>query len=218
MHHPQSTSPFQAAPDGWFQVTPLGAFSHPSGVIQQIDAPALQSIVNRFDSEASSPNFPGLLVDFDHFSQDPQQPTAAAGWITKLDARPNGLWAQIRFSDLGQAALSGGRYRSLSPVWQASDCEKVDSQDGKLIRPLRLDRVALTNDPNIKGMAPITNRASLSPAAQVIRAAQSRALAQVHSPQLPTPVGKRAAKTRHPQKTHQPPKTQRAALSRQKTK
>jgi phage I-like protein len=215
-----TSSPFTPAQDGWFQVTPLGAFNHPSGVIQQIDSPAVESIVNRFNTEATSPTFPGLLVDFDHFSQDPQHPTAAAGWITKLEARPSGLWAQIRFSDLGQEAIIGGRYRSLSPVWQASDCQKIDSADGKTLRPMRLDRVALTNDPNIKGMAPLTNRAATapSPTAQIIRAAQSRALAQLFSRPLKAPLATRAAQSRYPQKNNPTPKTQRAAQTRQKTK
>ncbi len=186
-----TSSAFLPASDGWFQVTPIGSFPHPSGVLQVIDQPALESIVNRFNTEAAQPNFSGLLVDFDHFSQDPHQPTAAAGWITKLDARPTGLWAQIRLSDLGQAALNGGRYRSLSPVWLSTDCEPTGAAEQKALRPLRLDRVALTNDPNLKGMAPLTNSASARQPAAVSRAAKARAsISSTFSPGQSKPLAK----------------------------
>jgi hypothetical protein len=40
-------------------------------------------------------------------------------------------------------------------LWDRRDCQKLEKNR---FRPLRLDRVALTNDPNIKGMEPISNR------------------------------------------------------------
>ena len=77
-----------------------------------------------FNEEARQPNFPGLLVDFDHSSHDPAQPTTAAGWIGALEHRDDGLYAQIRWSDLGHQALTGGRYRLASPVWNRADCDQ----------------------------------------------------------------------------------------------
>lgn len=65
-----------------------------------------------------------------------------------------GLWAKIRWSDVGEAAVTGGRYRFLSPVWTRTGC--VDLGNGRL-RPVRLLNAALTNDPNLKGMCPLSN-------------------------------------------------------------
>jgi hypothetical protein len=159
-----SPTHFQPAPDGWFHIAPHGTFPHPNGALQVIDAEACEAMLRTFNEEARQPNFPGLLVDFDHFSHDPAQPTTAAGWISSLEHRDDGLYAQIRWSDLGHQALTGGRYRLASPVWNRADCDQwTAASDGREVvhlRPRRLDRLALTNDPNLPGLAPLSNRSS----------------------------------------------------------
>jgi hypothetical protein len=157
------TTTFQPAPDGWFHIAPHGTFPHPNGALQVIDAEACDAMLGTFNEEARQPNFPGLLVDFDHFSHDPAQPTTAAGWIGALEHRNDGLYAQIRWSDLGHQALTGGRYRLASPVWNRTDCDQwsapgPDGRDTAHLRPRRLDRLALTNDPNLPGLMPLSNR------------------------------------------------------------
>ncbi len=66
-----------------------------------------EAMTRTFQEEAKQPNFPGLLVDFDHFSHDPAQPTTAAGWLTALEHRDDGLYAQVRWSDLGHPGAAG---------------------------------------------------------------------------------------------------------------
>ena len=158
-----STTTFQPAPDGWFHIAPHGTFPHPTGALQVIDAEACEAMLGTFNEEARQPNFPGLLVDFDHASHDPAQPTTAAGWIGGLEHRGDGLYAQIRWSDLGHEALTGGRYRLASPVWNRADCDQwtapaTDGREVVHLRPRRLDRLALTNDPNLPGLTPLSNR------------------------------------------------------------
>jgi len=165
---------FQMPADGWYQIAPLGEFAHAqAGVVQVIDREACEAMVNRFRSESQAANFAGLLVDFDHFSLDGEKRSEAAGWITALEARfegsgvgvqgsgegaeKAGLWAKIRWSDVGEEAVKGGRYRFLSPVWARSDC--VDLGNGRM-RPVRLLNAAVTNDPNLKGMRPLSNSAA----------------------------------------------------------
>ena len=70
-----------------------------------------------------------------------------------------GLWANIRWSDVGKAAVEGGRYRFLSPVWARKDCEELGENR---LRPVRLLNAAVTNDPNLKGMVPLSNRREIS--------------------------------------------------------
>jgi len=145
--------------DGWYHVAPLGVFPHAgSGVVQVVDAEACGAMAAAFGVEAAGVNFAGLLIDFDHFSLDAGNKSEAAGWIVGLDARDSGLWAQIRWSDTGEAAVRGGRYRFLSPVWSRSDC--VDLGENR-VRPVRLLNAAVTNDPNLKGLVPLSNRASV---------------------------------------------------------
>ncbi|MCE0484354.1 MAG: phage protease [Methylacidiphilales bacterium] len=157
------TTSFAPAPDGWFHIAPHGTFPHPTGALQVIDAEACEAMLATFREESRQPNFPGLLVDFDHASHDPARPTTAAGWIGALEHRGDGLYAQIRWSDLGQQALTGGRYRLASPVWNRADCDQwmaagSDGREVAHLRPRRLDRLALTNDPNLPGLAPLSNR------------------------------------------------------------
>jgi phage I-like protein len=158
------TTTFEPAPDGWFHIAPHGTFPHPNGAQQVIDAEACETMARTFAEEARQPNFPGLLVDFDHFSHDPAKPSAAAGWVQGLESRADGLYAQVRWSDLGHAAVTGGRYRLVSPVWNRAECDSwtakagPEGQEAAHLRPRRLARVALTNDPNLPGLAPLTNR------------------------------------------------------------
>jgi hypothetical protein len=165
---------FQMPADGWYQVAPRGEFAHAqAGLVQVVDAEACAAMVNRFEEECKGANFAGLLVDFDHDSLDAGKRSEAAGWIVELkvgnresdisdgsDASgggakgQGGLWAKIRWSDVGEEAVKGGRYRFLSPVWARSDC--VELGNGR-VRPVRLLNAAVTNDPNLKGIRPLSN-------------------------------------------------------------
>ena len=164
---------FKLPADGWHHVVPLGEFLHPqTGTMQVLDNRAAGEMVKDFQHLAEEPNFPGLLVDFDHFSDDPSQSSAAAGWLYEMQNRGDGLWGKIRWSDVGEEAVKGGRYRLVSPVFPpASQCEEAGNLNNSLRtevrapkkesrrRPLRLVKLALTNDPNLKGMVPLSNRA-----------------------------------------------------------
>jgi phage I-like protein len=148
---------FKFEKDGWVHVMPLGEFPHAeAGVVQVIDSEALKAITEDFKAKAGTENFPGLLVDFDHFSMDTDKPSEAAGWITELKADTEGLWAKVRWTAKGEAAVTGGEYRLVSPVFpKPSLCEDLGESR---IRPRQLQSVALTNEPNIKGAKPLTNR------------------------------------------------------------
>jgi phage I-like protein len=139
MNHLILNRDFQLPDDGWYQIAPLGEFAHAgAGLIQVIDPEACVAMAGRFAADAKIPNFAGLLVDFDHFSMDGEKRSEAAGWIVDLEVRGKkadgsvasdasdnkdwGLWGKIQWSDLGEAAVKGGRYRFLSPVWARTDC------------------------------------------------------------------------------------------------
>ncbi len=90
-----------------------------------------------------------------------RRPTPEAAPAAECSARCGaGLWAQIRWSDVGEVAVSGGRYRFLSPVWSREDCVELglDAATGwPRMRPVRLLNAAVTNDPNLKGLVPLSN-------------------------------------------------------------
>ena len=146
----------------WHKLVPIGEFPHPSGVTQVIDAPAVVSMAKSFDGSAKT------LIDFDHYSDlsagdlailnglGVQLPSEAAGWVTAVEPRADGLWGSIDWTPAGAAALLNKTYRFLSPVWLRSACETVAA--GKL-RPLSLAKLGLTNEPNIRAMPALANRA-----------------------------------------------------------
>jgi phage I-like protein len=164
MNHLILNRDFRLPDDGWYHIAPLGEFTHTgAGILQVIDQGACIAMAARFSADAKTPNFPGLLIDFDHFSLDGEKRSEAAGWILGLENRESGLWAQIRWSDSGEEAVKGGRYRFLSPVWARADCVDLGPSTGSgpampRVRPVRILNAAVTNDPNLKGMVPLSNR------------------------------------------------------------
>jgi len=140
--------------DGWYHVCPIGEFQVTTGegkrLLQVIDNKAVKAMADKLIA-AGGP----LLVDYDHFSYDPERSSEAAGWIYALEAREDGLYARIEWTDTGSVAVMNKRYRFVSPVWYPNECEPIGNNK---IRPLRLDSIALTNSPNLKGMRPLSNR------------------------------------------------------------
>lgn len=152
---------FMLPEDGWYHIAAYGEWPHkPTGLTQVIDPESADEIIRSFTEFQAAPNWPGVLIDFDHQSLDADKPTVAAGWIVDLQKRDNGLWGRVRWSDLGRTSIEGGRYRFISPVWRHSDCAKLDDVR---IRPLKLMNCAVTNDPNIRGLFPLSNASGKDP-------------------------------------------------------
>jgi len=164
----QADGTFRLAEDGWYHLAPFGEFGHPEEQVRQvIDEAAVRAMVARFWQEFPA-GWPGLLVDYEHLSHEPRGSTEAAGWIEGLEGRPDGLWAAIRWSQAGRAAVEGGQYRYLSPTWMREECESLPAVNGaRRVRPLRLNDAAVTNRPNLRGLTPLSDRAGidLTPAA-----------------------------------------------------
>ena len=168
--NPNAPNPgFQLPADGWIQLVPLGEFAHPSGVIQVLDREAVQAMANTFATQRREPGFSGLLFDYDHFSADPDKPSAAAAWIDDVAVRADGLYGRPRWTSDGRAAVEGGEYRFVSPVFPRENGERLGNHR---LRPRQLLSVALTNAPNLRGMAPLSNRRG--PAAPTARARPGR--------------------------------------------
>lgn len=141
---------FQFPADNWYLIAPIGEHPHSdSGMIQVIDAAAVEAMTN------SMPTNTELLVDFDHESHDTAKRTTAAGWIQNLQARADGLYAQIRLTKSGADAVKGGDYRFISPVWTLNNCRQIDETH---IRPMVLTDAGITNRPQLRGLPALSNR------------------------------------------------------------
>lgn len=168
MNAPILNREFKLPTDDWYEVEVYGEHFNPAaGVVQVIDQAAAQSIVNRFHEAAKEPGFAGVLIDYDHFSMDPSKESRAAGWAEDMRVSNRGYEAKIRWSRTGKADVEGGDFRFFSTVYPApKDCQPVGTRELRnrkgaavpAVRPLALDRLAITNDPNNKGQRPISNR------------------------------------------------------------
>jgi phage I-like protein len=170
MNTPILNRAFEHPADSWYQIEVPGEHVNAqSGVVQVIDAQAVTSIVNRFNQEADAYEtkhgmpYPGMLIDHEHFKHDPKKESIAYGWLMRLDNRNNKPFGQIRWTNTGKPAIDGGDYRFFSSEYDPKDLQVLNrSAKTARVRPLRLDGLTLTNDPNNKGGAPITNRNTLA--------------------------------------------------------
>lgn len=168
---------FQHPADGWYQIEAKGR--HPNraaGVVQVIDDTAAEAIVRRFNTEAAAGRLrhgQEMLVDHEHFRDQPNQETRAYGWLQELRHRPDGIYGRIRWTATGRPAVDGGDYRFFSTEYDVRDLEPVAGPaeaGGRAVRPLRLDGLTLTNMNNNRGQRPITNKEiSADASAPVVR-------------------------------------------------
>jgi len=94
-----------------------------------------------------------LAIDYEHQSferyntrSDGLRP--AAGWISRLDIREDGLWAGgVVWTERAKNLLRSGEYRYFSPVIYWTDEDYTDLA--------ALGPVALTNDPAMRGVRPL---------------------------------------------------------------
>jgi phage I-like protein len=90
-----------------------------------------------------------LPLDENHATDHAQKNGGAAparGWIAALEARDDGLWGRVEWTDTGRALLAERAYRAVSPVIE-------HTKDGRV---LRLVRAALTNTPAVPGLSLLT--------------------------------------------------------------
>ena len=145
-----------------------GEFPHSKGVVQVIDDEAIQSVL----AQEIPPE--GLLFDFDHYSDLTNDertalsktgimlPSDASGWIHSFTAGDDGntVYAEVDWTEAGEKAVRGGAYKYTSPVFPRTACEYLG---GNRVRPRRISKVALTNEPNMKTIGAIlANRDALA--------------------------------------------------------
>lgn len=147
---------FKTPADDWYHVVQLGEIPataiEPNGqekrVIQVINKQTIQKLADSFTGEE-------ILIDYEHFSHDLNKETRAAGWITNVAPREDGLYAKIRWSAQGRSDVEGGVYRGISPEF---DLFRILA--GNRVEPLVLSGAGLTNRKNMKSLAPLSNRES----------------------------------------------------------
>jgi len=94
--------------------------------------------------------FAGRSIDY--YVNEQHRHGQALGWISNVNVKPGkGVFVDVDLTSSGQEMVSGGVYRYFS-----SEVQLKVSEDWKDAWPVAIVGGALTNDPAIRGMKPVT--------------------------------------------------------------
>lgn len=142
--------------DGWLCLAEYGEHRHERG-LQRFHIQQARQLANDFHSLRSrlARKFLGCPIYIGH-PDDPawqarpgHNDTRAYAWIIDMEAREDGLYVLPRWSNAGHALLANTHYRFLSPRWQMRYLDRAR----RILEPVRLLSIGLTNQPNIPGPA-----------------------------------------------------------------
>ena len=141
----------QVGSTAMLQLTPAGTFRPNDGRelkpgAWRIDAASAQRVIERFKVRGKPP-----VIDYEHQTLKKEQngqPAPAAGWIRDLRwVEGQGLYAVAELTARAREYIKAGEYLYFSPVFE------YDETDGTV---LAIHMGALTNDPGISGMEPLS--------------------------------------------------------------
>lgn len=139
------------------QVLRTGVFHHSYYGKFTITEETLQTMVRNFNETRPEPPTE-MVVDWEHMSTaDPPQRSPAAGWVKSLNAKGDGLFALVEWTEEAAEEIRKKEYRFISPEFVL---DYKDKETGKGIGPTLLS-VALTNRPFLEGMEPVVLSESL---------------------------------------------------------
>lgn len=125
----------------WLKLIPAGTFSGRDGrgPYNAGDRASLERIADMTRRYVGKTD---MVVDYEHQTLEAKangKPAPAAGWISRIEARDDGLYGLVEWTAQAATAIAGKEYRYLSPVY-------FHRKDGTV---LLLQHVALTNTPNL---------------------------------------------------------------------
>jgi phage I-like protein len=139
------------APDGaqvpdWVHLVPSGAFSARDGRGPWRYDDAARVIAESFAARAR------IHVDLNHSTDTAAKmglDAPAVGYVTEMEERESGIWARVDWTARGRELLADRAYWGISPVIQF---------DKKSRRVRAIARAALTNDPAVANLSPLSTK------------------------------------------------------------
>lgn len=125
----------QGQPTEWIRILPVGRVElRDQRQPFEITPADMEDIIKKFRADQID-----LVVDYQHQSLgDGEAP--AAGWITDMEARSDGLYCRVNWTPKAEKAIKNQEFRYYSPVIKVS-------------RPMELKNAGLTNTPALTGTA-----------------------------------------------------------------
>lgn len=128
----------------WLQALPLGSYQHPRYGELKITPEKVANLARSFKDNVREID---IDIDYDH----KQHTGKAAGWVRDAEARTDGLWVAVQWTEDAYASLKKGEYKYFSSefddIWTHPKT-KVKHQDV-------LFGGAITNRPFVKDILPI---------------------------------------------------------------
>lgn len=147
----RTDEPFSgAAAPTWFQTFPAYGRYPVGGVVEGappdaefvFDAAAAKAVIAAFRAEQRRADWPGVLVDREHFSADRDKPSDAMAWAKDIRQEADGsIWTRWEFTEPGRRLWDGKVLVSRSPLFT---CVRA----GRDYRPVVLKSIAMTNTPH----------------------------------------------------------------------
>ena len=112
-----------------------------------VDEAAARAVIGAFKAAAKSPEWPGVLVDEEHYSLDRTKSSAAMAWAKDIRQEADGsIWTRWEFTPRGRELWESKTLLNRSPAFR---CERV----GRDYRPMELKSIAMTNTPHFSELS-----------------------------------------------------------------
>lgn len=145
----------------WFQTTPAyGEYDGGGSIVDEndeviegakvvFDEDCVKKIVEQFREAAKTKDWPGILVDREHFSCDYDKPSDAMAWAKDIRVAKDGaIWTKWEFTPQGRELYETRTLISRSPVL------RLEKASETVFKPYRLDSIGMTNTPHFKTLSP----------------------------------------------------------------
>lgn len=135
----------------WVQLLPAA-----SGVVRTNDSRGPYNVTDA--QKVIDSSFAGsakLPIDENHaldLAAPKGLPAPARGWIVEMQAREDGIWGKVEWTEAGQMLLKDRAYNGISPV--------ITLQKSKGREILAIPRASLVNRPNLQGMTALHHQES----------------------------------------------------------
>jgi len=139
----------------WFQTFPPYGRYPVGGTIKGaaddavfvFDEAAAKAVMDAFKAAAKNPEWPGVLVDEEHYSLDSSKSSAAMAWAKDIRQENDGsIWTRWEFTPKGRELWESKTLLNRSPAFACA-------RNGKEYRPVELKSIAMTNTPHFSKLS-----------------------------------------------------------------
>lgn len=139
----------------WFQTFPPYGRYPVGGTIKGaandaefvFDEAAAKAVMESFRNAAKDPQWPGILVDEEHYSLDRSKSSAAMAWAKDIRQEPDGsIWTRWEFTPKGRELWESKTLLNRSPFFACA-------RSGKEYRPTALLSIGMTNTPHFRELS-----------------------------------------------------------------